>query len=264
MYRGCPCIALYICEHHTSHIGTPGQASHPELAMSIAQSPPSDSASSLPGKAESQHVELARTLTVQPLPEASKAEGGLVLDAEGLDGQSSLRLAPDGHVSLKPFALYKSQIVLTNCGLRLCYFLSRQKIRTIRSTGHGQPNILSCSPSLGERYAPTGPPHQAQRSFFNKPHSGASTRIRPTVLTASTYCSGGLFLVRLDDVQRMLITNHQRHWWSCLGTCKLVLGPCSCAFLDKCTRTRRVYWCRRGTDLRGVLRYASSHRVLSH
>lgn len=47
-----------------------------------------------------QHLEIERTLTVQPLPEAVKAEGGLLLDTEGRDTQGSLRLASDGHVSV--------------------------------------------------------------------------------------------------------------------------------------------------------------------
>ena len=46
-----------------------------------------------------QHVDLTRELTVQPLPEGVKVEGGLLLDVEGLSDQTSLRLAPDGHVS---------------------------------------------------------------------------------------------------------------------------------------------------------------------
>lgn len=66
----------------------------------MAQDHSSVSASSLPGKAETQHKELTHTLTVQPLPDAVKAEGGLLLNAEGLDGQLSLRLAPNGHVSI--------------------------------------------------------------------------------------------------------------------------------------------------------------------
>lgn len=49
-----------------------------------------------------QHSELTRELTVQPLPEGVKVEGGLLLDVEGLSDQTSLRLAPDGHVSSTP------------------------------------------------------------------------------------------------------------------------------------------------------------------
>lgn len=43
-------------------------------------------------------VELERTATVQALPDSVRKEAGLLLDTEGLAGQSSLKLAPDGHV----------------------------------------------------------------------------------------------------------------------------------------------------------------------
>jgi hypothetical protein len=107
----------------------------------MAQNHPSVSASSLPGKAETQHTEFSRTLTIQELPDAAKAEGGILLNAECLDGQSSLRLASDGHVSLICLSLYTMEIVLTNYQLRPYYFLSQPMIRTIHSTGRGRPNI---------------------------------------------------------------------------------------------------------------------------
>ena len=43
-------------------------------------------------------VELERSETVQALPDSVRMEAGLLLDTEGLAGQSSLKLAPDGHV----------------------------------------------------------------------------------------------------------------------------------------------------------------------
>ena len=76
------------------------------LIMSINQSPHAGHVEHFQGKAEQQHLELSRTLTVQPLPSAAKAEGGLLLDAEGIDDPTSLRLAPDGHVSLFPLAFH--------------------------------------------------------------------------------------------------------------------------------------------------------------
>lgn len=39
---------------------------------------------------------------VAPLPDSVRREGGLLLDAEGFDGQLSLKLASDGHVSSVP------------------------------------------------------------------------------------------------------------------------------------------------------------------
>lgn len=59
----------------------------------------------LPNSAEKGHEihsELARTVTHEALPAVARAEAGVLLDAEGLHGQSSLRLAPDGHVGNPP------------------------------------------------------------------------------------------------------------------------------------------------------------------
>jgi hypothetical protein len=47
---------------------------------------------------EHDRLELSRSLTVDPFPETLKAEGGILLDTEGLKGPDVLRLAKDGHV----------------------------------------------------------------------------------------------------------------------------------------------------------------------
>jgi len=44
--------------------------------------------------------EIERTPTVNPLPGAIQADGGLVVGTEGLDDISGLKLARDGRVSL--------------------------------------------------------------------------------------------------------------------------------------------------------------------
>ena len=49
-------------------------------------------------KSNANHTELSRSVTVEPLPAAAKAEAGVVLDTEGRQTQTSLRLAQDGHV----------------------------------------------------------------------------------------------------------------------------------------------------------------------
>ena len=62
-------------------------------------------ATGLSGKAEAQHSEISQRSTGQGLPEAAKAEGGVLLNAEGVDGASSLRLASDGRVSVIRFLI---------------------------------------------------------------------------------------------------------------------------------------------------------------
>ncbi|KAL2844361.1 major facilitator superfamily domain-containing protein [Aspergillus pseudoustus] len=53
-------------------------------------------------KIDNDHIEVSRSLTVEPLPDAAKAEGGIILDTRGLVGQSGLQLAADGHTVLVP------------------------------------------------------------------------------------------------------------------------------------------------------------------
>jgi hypothetical protein len=50
-------------------------------------------------KGEPQMVELSHNVTVEPLPDNIKAEGGFVVDTEHLASVEGLKLTKDGHVS---------------------------------------------------------------------------------------------------------------------------------------------------------------------
>lgn len=49
-------------------------------------------------KPEYAHDEQGSTVMVKPIPDAVKSEAGILVDTEGFQGESSLKLAPDGHV----------------------------------------------------------------------------------------------------------------------------------------------------------------------
>ncbi len=51
-------------------------------------------------KGDAEMVDVARTVTVEPLPAAIKAEGGLVVDTENLAATTGLKLSKDGHVCM--------------------------------------------------------------------------------------------------------------------------------------------------------------------
>ena len=141
----------------------------------------------LDSKEAAEHHELERAMTVQPLPESVKAEGGLLLDIEEQKGQTSLRLASDGHVSQ---ALSHDSACLNGCYIRPSYFHSRLTIRMIRSTGHGPPNISSCLLLHGERSVQIGLLPPARRSSSSRQHNGTWIQTLSINLTASTSCLG--------------------------------------------------------------------------
>lgn len=62
-------------------------------------------------KGRSEMVDVARTVTVNPLPTSLQVDGGLVLGAEGLSSTDNLRLAKDGHVSYDEVLL----VCMTGC-----------------------------------------------------------------------------------------------------------------------------------------------------
>ncbi|KAJ6006996.1 major facilitator superfamily domain-containing protein [Penicillium canescens] len=68
----------------------------------IATLPMPNSLPSLDEKPEYAHDEQGRTVMVKPIPDAVKSEAGILVDTEGFQGESSLKLAPDGHTVLLP------------------------------------------------------------------------------------------------------------------------------------------------------------------
>lgn len=53
-------------------------------------------------KANHDQVETIRTVKVEPRPPDARTESGIVLDSKGVQCQSILRVAEDGHVSCLP------------------------------------------------------------------------------------------------------------------------------------------------------------------
>lgn len=62
-------------------------------------------------KGQVDEIDLKPTVTIAPLPDALKINGGLVLGAEGLANAENIRLAKDGHVSTHfPVSVFFSNI----------------------------------------------------------------------------------------------------------------------------------------------------------